>query len=696
MSHRRIANGRSALASFSAAKRRAMGDSVLQPLDLFLTGLSSSVAVYAAAASLASEKNAQFFMWLVMAGTVVSAFVVWFLGRSKFVLADATAYTVVALTAAFGITTLNDLCPDNIYVGPLTMAGILSWMLALGSFTVWRDQTMLFQAVPAIALFGLVGCYDTFRASVIYFFVFLICQAILLSRAHGRSMLRQARSSGVEALEMAAMRKGPWRWMAGPEWALASALTIVLISTVGAPILRDSASGFSGLVKYTPPVSPLVQPSLSAIQSGSVRVGTGPNAVNDSPVLRAELPEPLYLRGYIFGRYVEGAWQPRSGSIDIGIDPVSFVLADISDPVRIKFRIEPLQISNSTVPVPGEDISLTTDAYYPNMGGSLSTRQESPFPVCEGTAVIFGGKSKIRDVDPEMGQMEPDYVQLDGIPNDVRAFAKEVTRGAKTDYDKAVAIQHAIERTVKYNLNAGRTPEKQDPVSYFLFDSKEGYCDLFASAMTLMARSVGLPARYVTGYYPFEGDQEEPNKYVVRQRDAHAWCEVFFKGGGWVVFDATEGAASVAGSGRGSTNDRTFWQTGWFLMAAIFAGAAGAGWGAFLLVGRMRKYASSPGFAERHLLRTQIRLRSKLRRQFLSYEQELRRELRRPRGIGETLFEYTQAASAKIGHRAPLAWETGSAFASAFYAGATLDEATVSDLQSRVKALKQARRSKSR
>ncbi|HTQ11826.1 MAG TPA: hypothetical protein VMI31_17320, partial [Fimbriimonadaceae bacterium] len=193
------------------------------PLDLLLSGVSSSLAVYAAAASLASDKNATFFMWIVLVGTGVSSVVVWLAGDSKFILADTTAYTVAALTAIVGIATLNSLVPDPIYTGLLLWPGVLSWMLVLGSFTVWRDQTMLFQAVPSIALFGLVGCYDTFRASVVYFFIFLICEAILLSRAHGRAMLRQARSSGAEALEMSVMRRGPWRSMAGPEWALASA-----------------------------------------------------------------------------------------------------------------------------------------------------------------------------------------------------------------------------------------------------------------------------------------------------------------------------------------------------------------------------------------------------------------------------------------------------------------------------------------
>jgi len=673
----------------------------LEPFDLLLSGVSSSVAVYAAAASLASDKNANFFMWAVLAGTLVSSMLVWLFGKSKLVLADTTAYTVVALTAAFGISSLNDATPDPIYTGPLVMAGILSWMLVMGSFTVWRDQTMLFQAVPAIALFGLVGCYDTFRASVVYFFIFLICEAILLSRAHGRAMLRQARSSGAEALEMSVMRKGPWRSMAGPEWALASALTIVLISTVGAPILRNSASGFSGLVHYTPPVSPLMQSSLSSPSRQGYRVGQGPTSLTYTPVLRVSMPRPMYLRSFAYGLYERGTWMPLLHSTEAllrnGYSPHDLAVSDISDPLRFTFKIEPIQVGTPAVPLPGELLSLSVDTqstYFPNFGGSLIARTEFPYPVCEGQSVVSAGEANLGEADFEMGRLIPEYLQQGGLPQDVVDYAHKVTQNARTDYDKALAIKQAIERGATYNLNAKRTPDGADPVSYFLFQSREGYCDLFASSMTLMARAVGLPARYVTGFYPFTTQEDSEGRYVIKQNEAHAWCEIFFKNGGWVVFDATEGAAEAQDGSRGSINDRPFWAAGWFLITTTFAGAGLIGYLGFLGAAAFKRFRIAASSPDRRLERAQLKLKARLRRQYLAFERDVRRAIGRPRRASETIFEYTATAQASLLHRSRLGWETGNAFVIALYDPGAIDTAAVDELEAKVRTFKHARRSK--
>jgi transglutaminase-like putative cysteine protease len=551
--------------------------------------------------------------------------------------------------------------------------------------------------VPAVALFGLVGCYDTFRASVAYFFVFLVCQATLLARAHGRAMLRQARSSGMEALEITAMRKGPWRWMAGPEWALGSALTIVLISVIGAPILRESASGFSGLVRYTPPASPLAQPSVASLSQNGTRIGQGPNQLRDIPVLRAQLPEPLYLRGFAYGRYDRGAWMPRSAmdqSDPSATNPVALASSDISDPREITFRIEPLQIYNTVVPVPGAVQALVGDSYgtyFPNIGDSYSVRAEPPYPPMEGRSLLYGGKAPIRDIDPDMGQVIPDYLQKDGIPADVALFAKNVTRGAKNDLQKALMIKRAIESTAKYNLDAAATPQGADPVQHFLFTSKEGYCDLFASSMTLMARAVGLPARYVTGYYPFNSDVDDQGRYIVRQRDAHAWCEICFKNAGWVIFDATEGAEQV--SRRGSSNDRPFWQQGWFIMIAGFGGGTGVAYLGFLGVSAFKRYRFSNSFAERNAIKQRLRLKAEMRKQYSIFERELRRVVHRPRRMGETIVEYVRAAQPGLAHRSAMAMQMGSALTATLYSSPNLDPGAVEDMKRHLGEFVRARRS---
>ncbi|HTQ09456.1 MAG TPA: transglutaminase domain-containing protein, partial [Fimbriimonadaceae bacterium] len=480
----------------------------------------------------------------------------------------------------------------------------------------------------------------------------------------------------------------------------ASALTIVLISTVGAPILRDSASGFSGLVHYTPPVSPLMQTSLATPNREGYRVGTGPVTNTRTPVLRAELPRPMYLRSFVYGAYQQGTWLPLIHSAEMlnqnGYPPHDLALSTIVHPFSYRFKIEPLQVGNPNVPIPGELLSLAPEsnaAYYMNLGGSLVSHVEFPYPVCEGEAEMSSDESALDAADPQMGRLIPEYMQTAAIPEEVVAYAKEVSKGAHSDYAKATAILQAIEQNEKYNLNAAATPLGKDPVSYFLFESHEGYCDLFASSMTLMARAVGLPARYVTGYYPFDRTQDSEGRYVVKQDEAHAWCEIFFRKGGWVVFDATEGAAEVAGGERGTANDRPFWQAGWFIVTVVFAAAGLAGYVGYLGLGALQRLRRTWGNPERLMVKAQARLRTQLRRQYLAFEHEVRRSLGRPRRAGETILEYTGAAEGRLLHRAGVAKETGLAFVSVFYAPRTLDAAGVEELTAKVRAFKQTRRS---
>jgi hypothetical protein len=82
-------------------------------------------------------------------------------------------------------------------------------------------------------------------------------------------------------------------------------------------------------------------------------------------------------------------------------------------------------------------------------------------------------------------------------------------------------------------------------VAYFLTRSREGYCDLFASAMAVMCRIAGVPSRLVTGYTEGAYDRERES-WRVTEQDAHAWPEVFLPGAGWTAFEPTPAAAPVA------------------------------------------------------------------------------------------------------------------------------------------------------
>jgi transglutaminase-like putative cysteine protease len=130
------------------------------------------------------------------------------------------------------------------------------------------------------------------------------------------------------------------------------------------------------------------------------------------------------------------------------------------------------------------------------------------------------------------------YLQLPrNVPERVRALAGEITENESTAYDRATAIE-AYLRRYPYDLEVPAPPEDQDVADYFLFDLKRGYCDYYATAMVVLARASGLPARFVSGYAP--GSYDAANaQYVVREMNAHSWAEIYFPEIGWIEFEPT-------------------------------------------------------------------------------------------------------------------------------------------------------------
>ncbi len=146
--------------------------------------------------------------------------------------------------------------------------------------------------------------------------------------------------------------------------------------------------------------------------------------------------------------------------------------------------------------------------------------------------------------------LEPNYfdqsvVQTDtqlplGYDPRISALAKSITRNAPTMYDKAVAIESYLRTHYTYSVNV-QPPDNEDRVSWFLFDGPgKGYCNYFASAMAVLLRSLGIPARVVAGYTHGTYDAKT-QRWIIRGSDAHAWTQVYFAGYGWINFEPSPG-----------------------------------------------------------------------------------------------------------------------------------------------------------
>ncbi|MGB5925486.1 MAG: transglutaminase domain-containing protein [Dehalococcoidia bacterium] len=195
------------------------------------------------------------------------------------------------------------------------------------------------------------------------------------------------------------------------------------------------------------------------------------------------------------------------------------------------------------VPIPANTLSVRTvgavsagDSYLATV--SVSTATESDL-----SAAGTGYPGWILDR----------YLQLpDTMPSRVIHLAQELTKDIETPYEKAIAIRDYL-RTLEYTLAIEAPLDGTDGVDYFLFELQKGYCQYFASAMTVLLRASGVPSRMVAGYGPGElteqygpGDmtgrgpgawQDWQDTFVVR--NSHSWSEVFFPGYGWIPFEPT-------------------------------------------------------------------------------------------------------------------------------------------------------------
>jgi hypothetical protein len=150
----------------------------------------------------------------------------------------------------------------------------------------------------------------------------------------------------------------------------------------------------------------------------------------------------------------------------------------------------------------------------------------------------------------EAGQEYPAWVtdRYLQLPNNfsvrIQSLAFEITADYDNPYDKAAAITDYLRTEIKYEPSISFPEGTTNPLEYFLFDVKKGFCNYSASVETLMLRSIGIPARLAVGFA-----QGEPNLqntfYTVRERDSHAWPEVYFPNYGWVEFEPTGNQAPL-------------------------------------------------------------------------------------------------------------------------------------------------------
>ncbi len=194
------------------------------------------------------------------------------------------------------------------------------------------------------------------------------------------------------------------------------------------------------------------------------------------------------------------------------------------------------------------DISVDTDAfvYFNNVGEvfiNRPMRTGDKFEI-EYDRLNVNGEDVVQMIDSLGSLKDEGYKNAavlnkslpDNIDNSVFETTYRITQNTETPYEKALAIQNYLKTNGIYTLESDYPYDGEDAVSFFMREGMKGYCVHFASAMTVMARIAGLPARYVEGYLC---SIDESGEAIITGLDAHAWTEVYLNGFGWMTFDAT-------------------------------------------------------------------------------------------------------------------------------------------------------------
>lgn len=288
-------------------------------------------------------------------------------------------------------------------------------------------------------------------------------------------------------------------------------------------------------------------------------------AVKQDPqvVMRVELPDQpavekdrLYLRGVAYDRYNGRSWNNSAihrRALSIGDDGTFFVVPNErrmatppKDPLRQDILLEALDTSVLFAAPFAERLSGEFLAVQADAMGALHLA----FPVS--SRVRYSVTSEARTVSrdeqaassldyPESIRLR--YLQLPEQSGKVVDLARDVAKQVTAPYAQVIAIQRHLLENYRYSLDAD-TASLRHPLDEFLFSRKTGYCEHYATAMVVMLRAVGIPARLVTGFLATEWN-EYGGYFTVRQRDAHAWVEVYFPRSGWVTVDPTPVVGSI-------------------------------------------------------------------------------------------------------------------------------------------------------
>jgi transglutaminase-like putative cysteine protease len=466
---------------------------------------------------------------------------------------------------------------------PLFFVAIMSiafWVIgSWAAFTLVRHQNYLRVVLPAAVGLLIIHNYDHAIAGRLWFLAFFAFTALLLL---GRLQFLQNKRSWLER-----------RIFLSPDnsvdltssMAIAAGLIILVAWTIPASLssFNSAAKTWNRITQPWQEFAEKMENAVSALESQAPRrrsdffstelaLGRGfPLSDNvifevQVPGASANKPPRYYWRGRVYDYFANNQWYTTGTTRqDFSPQEGELPIADIGEsvPERFLFNLGPSKSSLLYGPSQPVWFSRTGTILTSPAGDAHDVFSWNAAPTLQPGEAY---QVEARLSNPTIQQLRaaeaayPEwvtnkYLQLPkNFSPRIQELAKEITAEADTPYDQAVAITNYLRQNIQYEAALAAPPGNKDTLEWVLFEYKKAYCVYYATSEILMLRSIGIPARMAVGFTQGSGVTEKEdiiedirlaNKYVVREKNAHAWPEVYFPGIGWVEFEPTGNQAAL-------------------------------------------------------------------------------------------------------------------------------------------------------
>ncbi len=449
----------------------------------------------------------------------------------------------------------GDFGGDNLVF--VVQLGFLSWVMGYGAaWSVYRNHQIWGAILPAGAAL-LFNLYYSPSQSDLYLEVFVLSSLLLLARMNLHRMECWWKSGSVRY-----GKEIRFDWM-----KYGGLLSVLLMTT--AWLLPTTPPGSVWFPAFEPLQGPWqdlqaqfnrafpslhvgVQPTSSAFFGATLTMG-GPVHLGQQPVMDIQAYMGRYWRAIVYDKYTGIGWinthlsaaSMRAGDprLDASTD---LMRVHITQTVTVLTPGQNLLFAQAqpvlfTIPVQiryGQP-NTPEDLAVPDLALAISQRSLRDRDIFTVVSLVsIADEESLRTAPTTYSSwITANYLALPSdLPERVRILALQITADDSNPYDKAMAIEQYLRKHILYNDAVSAPPPGRDGVDFTLFDRPEGYCNYYASAMAVLARAVGIPARVASGYSM--GDSENGIYHII-EANAHSWTEIYFPNFGWINFEPT-------------------------------------------------------------------------------------------------------------------------------------------------------------